>query len=111
MEIQQLLIGAQEALTARRVFGEPVRVDDVTLVPVAVVRGGGGAFGRNTEKGGIGFGINGRPAGVYVVRGDDVRWRPALDINRIVLGGQVVAIVAILALRAVLLHWGTRDRT
>jgi hypothetical protein len=30
-----------------------------------------------------------------------VTWRPAVDLNRIVLGGQVVAIVALLTIRAI----------
>jgi hypothetical protein len=30
-----------------------------------------------------------------------VSWRPAVDLNRIVLGGQIVAIVALLTIRAI----------
>ena len=29
-------------------------------------------------------------------------WRPALDVNRVILGGQVVAVVALLTFRSVL---------
>ena len=105
MDTQQILVGTQEALTARRVFGEPVRVDDTTIIPAAVVRGGGGAGGSSAQQGGVGFGLNARPAGVYVVRDGDVSWHPAIDVNRIVLGGQIVAITALLALRPVLLRW------
>ena len=43
----------------------------------------------------------GSPAGAYVIKGEDVRWVPALDVNRIVLGGQIVAIVLILAVRPI----------
>ncbi len=110
MDVQQVLIGAQEALTARRVFGDPFRVDDVTIVPVAIVRGGGGGGGRNGDKGGVGFGVNARPAGVYVVEAGDVRWRPAVDVNRAILGGQAVAIVALLALRSLLARWRARGQ-
>ncbi len=37
--------------------------------------------------------------GAYVIKGDTVEWQPALDINRIVLGGQIVAIFFFLFLR------------
>jgi hypothetical protein len=41
-----------------------------------------------------------RPVGAYVVRDGDLSWRPAVDVNRIILGGQVVLIVALLTVRA-----------
>ena len=47
-------------------------------------------------------GLTARPAGAYVISGDEVRWQPAVDVNRIVLGAQVVAVVALLVMRAVL---------
>jgi hypothetical protein len=34
-----------------------------------------------------------------VIRGNEVTWEPAIDVSRIVLGGQVVAVVALLTLR------------
>ncbi len=105
MDAQQILVGTQEALTARRVFGEPIRVEDTTVIPAAVVRGGGGAGGASGQQGGVGFGLNARPAGVYVIRDGDVSWHPAVDVNRIVLGGQIVAITALLALRPLLMRW------
>jgi hypothetical protein len=39
--------------------------------------------------------------GAYVMRGDQVDWEPALDLNRVILGGQVVAMVALLVLRSI----------
>ena len=36
------------------------------------------------------------------IAGQDVRWVPAVDINRIVLGGQIVAIVGLLVVRAII---------
>ncbi len=97
--------------TVRRVFGEPIERDGVTVIPVAAVRGGGGGGGGGgTEPGangeaasgsgfGGGWGVNARPVGVYVIRGSDVSWEPARDLNRIVLGGQLVALAALLTLR------------
>jgi uncharacterized spore protein YtfJ len=108
VDVQQVLTGAQDILMTRRVFGDPVRVDDATIIPVAVVRGGGGGGSRSAE-GGVGFGVNARPAGVYVVRSGEATWRPAVDVNRIVLGGQIVGIVALLTLRPLLTLWLNRQ--
>ena len=55
----------------------------------------------NETGSGAGVGMMGSPAGALVIKGEDVRWVPALDVNRIVLGAQIVAIVLILAVRSV----------
>ena len=47
-----------------------------------------------------GFGLSATPAGVYVLKDDKVSWQPAVDVNRVVLGGQLVALVALLVLRS-----------
>jgi hypothetical protein len=41
---------------------------------------------------------------VYVIEADNVRWQPAIDVNRVVLGGQIVAIIGLLVLRSFLRH-------
>ena len=43
-----------------------------------------------------------RPVGAFILRDGELTWRPAVDVTRIALGGQVVAIVALLAARAIL---------
>jgi uncharacterized spore protein YtfJ len=105
MDVQQLVEGVRDALTVRRVFGEAYERDGVTVIPVASVQGGGGGgHGEPPEGGGGeggGIGLSARPAGVFTVVGERVRWEPALDINRIILGGQVVAVVALLAARGI----------
>ena len=106
MNPQQVLAGAQDALTARRVFGDPIQADGTTIIPVAVLRGGGGG-GRN-DIGGVGFGVMARPAGVFAVRNGDITWRPAIDVNRIILGGQLVAITALLTIGPPLVRWLSR---
>lgn len=103
MDLQNVLSGAQDALTVKRVFGEPVTVDHTTLIPTATIRGGGGG-GADATQGGAGFGMNSRPSGVFVLRGDEVSWKPAIDVNRIVLGGQLVALGALLFLGSVVLR-------
>jgi hypothetical protein len=109
MNTQEILRGAQDAMTARRVFGDPIEVRGVTILPVATVGGGGGGGQRGNEEGGVGFGIGARAAGVYVIRQDgSVSWRPALNLNLVILGGQLVGLAAILSLRSVLKAWAHR---
>jgi hypothetical protein len=38
---------------------------------------------------------------MFLIRGEDLSWRPAVDVNRLALGGQVVAVVALLAVRSI----------
>ncbi len=89
--VDELLKGAQETITVRRVFGEPYEQDSVTIIPAAAVRGGGGGGGDSEGNGGGGFGVQARPVGAYVIKDGDVRWQPAIDRNRMTLGWQVVA--------------------
>jgi uncharacterized spore protein YtfJ len=55
--------------------------------------------------GGIGFGRWAEPVGAFVVEGQDVRWVPAVSVNRIVLGGQVAFVLA-----AALVGWAVARR-
>ncbi len=36
-----------------------------------------------------------------MIRGDEVVWRPTVDVNRMILGAQVVAAIALLAIRSI----------
>jgi uncharacterized spore protein YtfJ len=94
-------------MTPRRVFGDPVQVDGVTVLPVARVGGGGGGGqrGEHSNESGVGFGLGVQPAGVFVIRDGDAKWRPALDLNRVILGGQIVGLAAILTLGSLLRSW------
>jgi uncharacterized spore protein YtfJ len=99
--IDEAVRGTQDALTVRRVFGDPIEKDGITIIPTAKVMGGaGGGAGPQDTGSGVGFGIRARPAGVYVIKDGNVTWEAALDINRIVLGAQVVAVFFFLFLRA-----------
>ncbi len=88
MNLADVVSTARDTLTVKRVYGEPYEKDGTTVIPVALMTGGGGGGAGHDEKGqegeGGGFGVSGRPAGVYVIRGDQVSWRPAVDPNRIV---------------------------
>ena len=102
MDPSELIKGARDALSVRRVFGEPVERDGVTIIPAARVQGGaGGGDGTGPEGGGkgSGFGLSARPAGAYVIRGDEVDWRPAVDPNRVVIGAAIVAFAALMVAR------------
>ena len=92
----------RDAMEIRHVFGEPVERDGALFLPAAKVRGAGGGGGDSVGNGGGGFATTARPMGVFVIRDGDATWRPAIDVNRIVLGGQIVAIVALLVLRSIL---------
>ncbi|WP_225753285.1 spore germination protein GerW family protein [Actinotalea sp. Marseille-Q4924] len=108
-----------DLLTVRRVFGEPVSRDGVTVIPVARVMGGsGGGSGSapaarrpedvtdagtdggtaDVESSGSGGGVGMRvtPVGVYVLDGSQVTWQPALDLQRVVSGGMALGALAIL---------------
>ena len=94
-------------MTPRRVFGDPLQVDGVTVLPVATVGGGGGGGqkGEQTHDSGVGFGLGVQPAGVFVIRDGDAKWRPALNLNRVILGGQIVGLAAILTFGSALRYW------
>ena len=111
MNPQQILTNAQDAMSARRVFGDPIQAGDVTLLPVAVVAGGGGGGEKGSDEGGAGFGLSARPAGVFAVRDGKVQWRPAINVNRVVLGGQIVAVVALGVVGSLVRLWMSQKRT
>jgi len=107
LDVLEQIAKAEDAFTVKRVFGEPYEKDGVTVIPAARVQGavggGGGEAPDGQGKGsGTGFGMNTKPVGVFVIRDGDVVWRPAVDVNRLILGGQIVAITALLVLRALM---------
>ncbi|HET6820125.1 MAG TPA: sporulation protein [Candidatus Limnocylindria bacterium] len=102
MNVTEMLEGAREAMTVKRVYGEPIEREGLTIVPAANVRGGGGGGSDASETGGGGFGLTASPVGVYVVKDGNVHWEPAVDVNRISIMGIVAGIVALLVLRSVI---------
>jgi uncharacterized spore protein YtfJ len=112
MEPGNLLDKVSDTLSVRRAFGAAYEKDGTLIIPVALVAGGGGggtsrtgrdnpATGRRPEGNGAahdaapqdpepkdaggGFGGLVLPTGVYVVKGDQVRWVPAVDTTIVVL--------------------------
>lgn len=97
-----------DSAAANHVFGTPITKDDITVLPVARISGGGGGgtgpagtdAKESTGTGG-GLGLTAKPLGVFVIRGGKVQWRPAFDFNRAILGGQLVAVAALITIRAI----------
>jgi uncharacterized spore protein YtfJ len=83
VDLDSLLQGHRDALNVRRIYGDPVEGDEVTVIPAAAVFGGTGGGGDNQGHGGGGMGLVGRPVGAYVIRGAEVTWKPAVDVNRL----------------------------
>ena len=103
-DVQRTIEQAKDALTVRRVFGDPYEKNGVTVIPAARVQGGAGGGGGDGPGGegtgiGAGFGVNARPAGAFVIRGEEVDWRPAIDVNRVILGAAIVVGAALLLAR------------
>jgi uncharacterized spore protein YtfJ len=110
-DVVDKLSGIKDVMTVKRVFGDPTQVDGITVLPVAVVRGGGGAGGgggsmpeqeQQGEGAGMGFGLNARGIGVFAVQDGSVTWQPAVDVTRIIVGAQLVAVAALFVLGGVL---------
>jgi uncharacterized spore protein YtfJ len=114
---RDLLDRIAENLSVRRSFGAAYEREDLLIIPVAFVAGGGGGgegpikplatgdrpaietakpangappVGPPPTGTGGGFGGLVLPVGVYVVKGDQVRWVPAFDATLIVLASLTV---------------------
>ncbi|MDT0167135.1 spore germination protein GerW family protein [Actinotalea sp. AC32] len=72
---------------ARAIADDAAAVDDAAAAVDA-------AAGESTGSGG-GLGMRVQPLGVYVISGSDVTWRPALDLQRVIAGGQAVGSLAL----------------
>lgn len=96
MDLDTLLQGHRDAVNVRRIYGDAVERDGVTVIPAATVIGGTGGGGDDEGNGGGGFGLAGWPTGAWVIRDGQVTWRPVVDLNRILL---VVALLGLAALR------------
>jgi hypothetical protein len=66
-----------------QVFGPPIEREGVTLLPVVRVPRRGAP----------------RAVGAWVVRDGKAEWQPVLDLTRVIVMGDLVAIVALLVLR------------
>ncbi len=103
MDIKDLLSRATENISVSRAFGSAYEKDGVLVIPVALVAGGvGGGEGpattshdddetetsdarRGDTGSGGGFGGVVVPVGAYVVKDEQVRWVPAVNVTVIVI--------------------------
>jgi uncharacterized spore protein YtfJ len=116
-QLDEILADAGKTLGVRRIYGEPYEKNGVTVIPAARVMGGAGG-GGGTEASttdttgvgatgvpatgtGVGFGMTGGPVGAYVIKGDEVKWLPAVDVNRMLLGFQIALVVFFLVMRSI----------
>lgn len=124
MDVENLLAKASDSISVRRAFGAAYEKDGMLIVPVAMAVGGGGAGTGSPRRrnsaprpggspgesataddavpqdsgqmdAGGGFGGLVLPSGVYVVKGDEVRWVPAVDVTVVVLAS--LSLVRVLA--------------
>ncbi len=109
-QLEGLVNGVRDMITVKRVYGDPFEKNGVTVIPAAAVRGGGGGGEGRRGEGetgtGGGFGMTARPVGAWIIEDGKVTWKPAVEVNKIILGGQIVGLVAILVVGRVL-----RERT
>jgi uncharacterized spore protein YtfJ len=105
MDVMESISGARDAVTVKRVYGEPYERNGVAVIAAAAVQGGGGGGGGDgpdgSTGGGSGFALRARPVGAYVIRGEQVSWEPAVDRSRAILGGQILALAALLVIRSI----------
>jgi uncharacterized spore protein YtfJ len=121
MDVENVLAKVSDNLSVRRAFGAAYEKDGLLIIPVAMVAGGGGGgtsrsrhqHGNSAARpetlaapdtaaqesgpadAGGGFGGLVLPSGAYVVKGDQVRWVPAVDTTIVVLAS--LALVRMLA--------------
>lgn len=113
MEVDQIMEEiarrVEEGASARAVFGQPIRIENQVVVPVAKVRlGGGGGGGRNTGSseegigGGMGLGMTSSPVGFIEITPHGAVFTPIRDPGataRSILAGSVAVYLVLRALR------------
>jgi uncharacterized spore protein YtfJ len=102
MDAKELFDRFGENVAVGRAFGTPFEKDGSTMIPVAIVLGGGGSgSGRqgDAELGeGGGFGGIVYPIGVYVIRDGDAKFVPSVNASR--LAASAITLFALVVSRA-----------
>jgi len=101
MNVDEMLTGARDAMTVKRVYGDPIERDGILVIPAARVAGGAGGGGDAENNAGGGFGVAASPAGAWIVRNGEVSWEPAVDATRLGTMGMLVAIIFLLTVRSI----------
>lgn len=109
MDVEKILEQIEATPTSastKTVFGEPIKVGERTIVPVARVGGGFGlGFGRGKKTpeqgenpaaqegagGGGGGTVSARPVAVIEITPERVRVKPIVDVTRVIMAGMLLA--------------------
>ena len=90
MKLQEALDSIVPDPSAAQVYGQPYDTGDgVTVVPVARLRGRTRPGGRDAD-----LRLTARPVGVFVIKGGEATWVPAVDSTRIMLVGALTGLIA-----------------
>ena len=108
----KVLDQVKEIVSSATVYDKPYEKNGVTVIPASRLMGGGGGGQQGAEESpaGGGAGIQARPAGALVIKGDQVTWVPAFDLNRVVFLGQLLVLAGILSWRSVAVARARRRR-
>jgi uncharacterized spore protein YtfJ len=114
MDANALLDKVRDSMKPTMVYSEPIERDGVIVITASSLMGGGGGGEGEAEGGGTGrgeatgsgggFGVVARPSGAFVIRGVEVEWVPVVDRNRQIALAGIMTIVAICALRSVVVR-------
>ena len=80
--VEEILEGARDAMTVGRVYGDPIEHRGRDGHTRRGRRWRRRRWRRRHDNGGAGFGLQARPVGAYVIRGQDVTWVPGRRRHR-----------------------------
>ncbi len=91
----------EKAANVKTVFGDPIKFENRTIIPVATVSvsgGGGGGFGKDKAKakgGGAGLHIESKPVGYIEITEQGAKFVSTPDSTKIAMRGILNGIVAV----------------
>jgi uncharacterized spore protein YtfJ len=94
----------EKAANVKTVFGDPIKFENRTIIPVATVSvsgGGGGGFGKEKRKGPLGVGggaglhVESKPVGYIEITEKGAKFVPTMDMSNIAMKGIFNGIMAV----------------
>jgi uncharacterized spore protein YtfJ len=100
----RVLDQVKEIVGSATVFDKPYDKNGITVIPASRLTGGGGGGQQSGDESpaGGGAGVQASPAGAIVIKGDQVTWVSAVNLNRAIVFGQLLLLAAILSWRSVM---------